>query len=144
MAEQTIKLASFWYVGQDGVERTALRGETIDLVDERDRRRGERLDAFATDADFEPGTVFGDFYLARQANRVDAGLLDLGLAPVVPVAPVPSTPAPVIDPPIKPGGAESRDKWAAYAKAMGAPESATAPVELGGMTRDELRAEYGS
>ncbi|MEV4197021.1 hypothetical protein [Micromonospora globbae] len=44
----------------------------------------------------------------------------------------------------KPAGNASRDQWAAYAAKKGAPESETAPVDEGGLSRDALREKYGS
>jgi hypothetical protein len=44
----------------------------------------------------------------------------------------------------RPGGADSREKWAAYAKAQGAPEHELVPVDEGGLSRDRLREKYGS
>jgi hypothetical protein len=67
MAEKIIKVSSFPYSGEDGIERTALRGEKVD-VNGADLKRGERLEAFATDDDLKPGTVFGDFYAATQGD----------------------------------------------------------------------------
>ena len=131
MAEKTIKLASFWYLGEDGIERTALRGETVELG-EADVARGERLGTFASDADLKPGTVFGDWYTAQAANQkaaTDAGIPAL----VEPVNP---------DAPEKPAASASRATWAAYAASKGAPEAETA--EQGGLTRDQLREKYGA
>lgn len=44
----------------------------------------------------------------------------------------------------KPAGNASRDDWAAYAASKGAPEEDTKPVDQGGLSRDDLRAKYGS
>lgn len=180
MAEKTILHASFWYTSRNGVSQTALRGDTVDIPNEDDLERGERLGAFASKADMQPGTPLGDLLVFRGTDpatasvfvdladvdartslagsadpRVQSGLIDpvtvlppAGAGDTTPtpttVVPAPAAPTPIIDPPLKPGGAESRDKWATYAKAMGASEQEVAPVDQGGMTRDELRAEYGS
>lgn len=51
----------------------------------------------------------------------------------------------LFDTPIpEPAGNASRDEWAAYAHEQGAPESETAPLDAGGLGRDELRAKYGT
>lgn len=180
MAEKTILHASFWYTNKNGVGQTALRGDKVNIPNEDDVERGERLGAFATDEDMRPGTPLGDLLAAREATaptasvfldlaevegrqslagssdpRVQFGLIDPATvrAPVgagdttpTPIAtiPPPISPAPEIDPPVKPGRTESRDKWAAYATAMGAKEAETAPVDQGGLSRDELRTKYGS
>lgn len=44
----------------------------------------------------------------------------------------------------RPAGNASRDDWAAYAASKGAPEDETKPVDQGGLSRDDLRAKYGS
>ncbi len=44
----------------------------------------------------------------------------------------------------KPAGNASRDDWAAYAAATGAPQDDTRPVDQGGLSRDDLRAKYGN
>lgn len=80
MADKIIKVSSFPYKGKDGIERTALRGDKVDITEEADLERGERLDVFATDADLEEGSAFGDFYVAKQANEkaaADAGMPEL-------------------------------------------------------------------
>lgn len=130
MGNKIIKTGSFWYRGQDGVERTALRGETVDLTDDGDIERGERLDAFATDADLKPGNPFGDWYTAHQANQkaaTDAGMPEL-----------------VVQPAERPGDNDSRAKWADYARSKDAPEVELAPVNEGGLSRDALREKYGA
>lgn len=134
MAERIIKLSSFPYKGADGVERTALRGETVDITEDIDLERGERLDVFATDDDLKPGTVFGDFYVAHQANlkaAADAGMPELAETPLAPVV-------------VKPGSNDSREKWVAYSRAKGAPDDELTPLDEGGLSRDRLREKYGS
>jgi hypothetical protein len=42
-----------------------------------------------------------------------------------------------------PAGNASREAWAAFAAANGAPQEETASVEDGGLSRDELRSRYG-
>lgn len=77
MAEKTIKLASFWYLGEGGVERTAIRGDKVDITEESDLKRGERLGAFATDEDLEPGSDFADFLLRRgQVPTTEPGSIE--------------------------------------------------------------------
>lgn len=44
----------------------------------------------------------------------------------------------------KPRGADSREKWVAYARTKGAPEDELRPVDDGGLKRDELRDKYGA
>jgi hypothetical protein len=44
----------------------------------------------------------------------------------------------------KPAGNASRDDWAAYAATKGAPEEETRAQDEGGLSRDDLRAKYGS
>lgn len=137
MAEKTIKHASFWYRGEDGVERTVLRGETVDIADKADLERGERLDAFATDRDLEPGTPFGDWYVTYQANHkaaADAGMPELAQQPLEEVPPAAD----------KPGGNDSREKWMEYARAQGAPDDELAALDAGGLSRDRLREKYGA
>lgn len=131
MAKKTIKHASFWYLGKNGVERTALRGETVDILEEDDLERGERLGAFATDEDLKPGTPFGDFYTAQEANRkaaADAGMPALAETPAAE----------------RPGGNDSREKWVEFARAAGAPDDELAPLDEGGLSRDRLREKYGA
>lgn len=129
MAKQTIKVASFPYTGDDGVERTALRGDTVDITDDADLKRGQRLDVFASDADKKPGTAFGDFLAARQAD------------PAATDEPVGTPSAPPAD---RPGSNDSRDKWVAYATGKGAPAEETKPTTEGGLSRDALRDKYGA
>ena len=130
MAEKIIKLSSFPYKGADGIERTALRGGKVDITEDADLERGERLGVFATDEDLKEGTVFGDFYAARQAKESsDEGASDSELAE---------------QPAVKPKGNASRDAWAAYATAQGASEDETRPEDEGGLSRDALRDKYGS
>lgn len=130
MADKTIKMASFWYRGSDGVERTALRGETVKITDEADLERGERLDAFASAEDKKPGTVFGDFLAARQQQQE---------AQSDPAAAQPEKP-----PADQPSKNDSREKWADYARGKGAPDAELAPANEGGLTRDALRDKYGA
>lgn len=127
MAEKTIKHASFWYVDKQDRSVTALRGETVDITNDEDVERGERLGAFATDDDMKPGTVFGDFLVARKAEEP---------APE-PVVTQPDAPAG------KPGNNDSRDKWIAYGTSKGAPAEETKPTAEGGLSRDALRDKYG-
>lgn len=135
MADKIIKVSSFPYQGEDGTERTALRGDTVDITDEADLKRGERLGVFATDEDLKEGTVFGDFYAARQAGQAAAD----GDKPVVtqPDEPV----VPVV---VEPGRNDSREKWVAYARAKNAPDHEVAPLDEGGLSRDRLREKYGA
>lgn len=44
----------------------------------------------------------------------------------------------------EPKGNASRDEWAAYATTKGAPDEETKPVEDGGLSRDDLKAKYGT
>lgn len=44
----------------------------------------------------------------------------------------------------RPAGNASREVWAAYATAKGAPESETKPVDEGGLSHRDLRAKYGA
>jgi hypothetical protein len=142
MAEKIIKLASFPYQGPDGGERTALRGDRVNITEHTDLERGDRLGVFATAADLEAGTVFGDFYLAKQANEkaaTDAGMPALAMTPDDSGSTDEDPPGPE-----KPAVNASRDKWAEYAKAMGAPDSELVPGDQGGLTRDQLRDKYGN
>jgi hypothetical protein len=140
MADKIIKTASFWYAGPNGVERTALRGETVNITDEADLERGERLDAFATKDDLKPASLFGAWYTAYQANKkaaADAGMPELAEQPDEVV----EQPDEVVE---QPGGNDSRDKWVAYARSEDAPESELVPVAEGGLSRDALRDKYGA
>jgi len=127
MADKIIKVASFWYRGADGVERTALRGETVAITNDADLERGERLDAFATKEDLKPGTVFGDFFAARRAAQES-----------------PAEDAEAEGEVAQPGKNDSREKWADYARSQGAPDTELAPTAEGGLTRDALRDKYGA
>jgi len=127
MADKIIKVASFWYHGTDGVERTALRGETVSITEDADLERGERLDAFATKEDLKAGTPFGDFFAARRAaqeSSAEDAEAEAGVA--------------------QPGKNDSREKWADYARSQGAPETELVPASEGGLTRDALRDKYGA
>ncbi|MBM0277816.1 hypothetical protein [Micromonospora tarensis] len=53
-------------------------------------------------------------------------------------------PAPASQPPGVPNGRSSREDWAAYATTKGAPAEETKAVDEGGLSRDDLRAKYGS
>jgi hypothetical protein len=135
MADKIIKVSSFPYRGTDGIERTALRGDTVNITEEADLERGERLDVFATDADLEPGSVFGDFYVAKQANEkaaADAGMPELA---------DPAQETLVVE---QPGGNDSREKWVAFARTKDAPETELVPTNEGGLSRDALRDKYGA
>lgn len=138
MADKIVKVASFPYTGEDGVERTALRGDKVDITDSADLKRGERLDVFATDADLKEGTVFGDFYAAQEVNRKAAA--DAGMPELAERQPEPDL-EPVV---VEPGRGDSREKWVAYARAKGAPDHETAAVDEGGLTRDRLREKYAA
>jgi hypothetical protein len=129
MAEKTIKVASFWYSDANGLERTALRGDTVDLTDDADVERGERLGAFATVADLKDGSAFADF-LASRSPTAEAGPAETS-----------HEPTPAAD---KPGRNDSREKWADYARSKGAPEPELVPAGEGGLSRDALRDKYGS
>lgn len=53
-------------------------------------------------------------------------------------------PLPASQTPGAPNGRSSREDWAAYATTKGAPDEETKPVDEGGLSRDDLRAKYGS
>lgn len=44
----------------------------------------------------------------------------------------------------EPKGNASREDWVAYATTKGAPEEETKPVEDGGLSRNDLKAKYGT
>jgi len=81
MAEKTIKHASFWYVNADGINETALRGDTVDIPGEVDIKRGERLGAFATEDDLAEGSPFAQF-VARRNAALAPGVVSLDPAEV--------------------------------------------------------------
>ena len=67
MAEKTIKVASFPYRGEGDVEQTALRGDKVNITNDADLQRGERLGAFATDEDLKEDSPFAQFLASREA-----------------------------------------------------------------------------
>lgn len=84
---KTISHALFWYLDGDGVERTALRGQTVDLI-EADVTRGEEAGAFTTEVGDEPAAPEGSHLTpltdtpsdAEYNAYVDSGLVDEVLA----------------------------------------------------------------
>ncbi|MEU4367545.1 hypothetical protein [Micromonospora chersina] len=67
MAEKTIVHGSFWYLDEDGLHQTAVRGDTVNITRDEDLRRGERHGAFATKEDLAEGSDFRAFVDRRAA-----------------------------------------------------------------------------
>lgn len=128
MAEKTILLAAFPYTDADGRMRDAMRGDRVN-VDGADLERGERLGAFATEADLKPDAPFGKWLATNRPSAVEP-------------EPVVTQPEPVAT--VKPSGKDSREKWVDYARSKDAPETELVSVEQGGLTRDQLREQYGA
>lgn len=152
MAEKTVYLRAFPYTDDKGRERVALRGETVELTAE-DVERGERLGAFVLDAG--PTPAYEAVAEDLEDEDIEGGEPLNAFAPepaLVPTAPlVEPEPSPVAGPAVdvstatdKPSGRDSREKWAAYAATKEAAEAELAPVDEGGLTRDQLREKYGA
>ncbi|MBM0275100.1 hypothetical protein [Micromonospora tarensis] len=67
MAEKTIIHGSFWYIDDEGLHQSAVRGDKVDITRDEDLKRGERHGAFATDEDLAPGSDFRAFVDRRAA-----------------------------------------------------------------------------
>ena len=75
MAEYVIKHGSFWYTDADGLHRTALRGDRVELTSEADVKRGEAHGAFASKDDLADGSPFAAFLAAREAQSGSASVM---------------------------------------------------------------------
>lgn len=153
MAEKIILVSGFPYQYSGGIYRTAMRGDKVDIPEAEDIERGERLGAFASDDDLAEGAPFR---LWLDANRPEVLAGDepdpVATQPADPSNPLaPGASSQVHSPASEdvsevpaPGGRDSREKWAAYARTRGASDTDVAPVDQGGLTRDQLRERYGA
>ncbi|MFG3639090.1 hypothetical protein ACGF3C_02300 [Micromonospora sp. NPDC047762] len=164
MAEKTIVHGSFWYLDEDGLHQTAVRGDRVDITRDEDLKRGERHGAFATDEDLAEGSDFRAFVDRRAAAgapgvvtvdpadvegrismagsadpRIQSGLIDPATVPAREQGGTEQKRAAGV-----PNGRSSREDWATFATTKGAPDEETKPVDEGGLSRDDLRAKYGS
>lgn len=75
MAEKTILHASFWFTDENGLHQTATRGETVDITNDADLKRGERHGAFASKEDLAEGSPFAAFVASREMATPSASVM---------------------------------------------------------------------
>lgn len=97
----------------------------------------------------DPGSVDAGVAAAEaEKDFADGALAEQDQAPVdagEPAREQSQTPLEQVDKPEgEPKGNATREEWVAYAKGKGANDLEVAPVADGGLSRDDLRAQYGS